>query len=178
MTDTDSRRGSPGKPPSVIVVGLGNPILGDDGVGWRVVDELEARLGDERVAGRSLPPVEIERLGVGGLRLMESLSGHDAAILVDAAAFPGRPSGEVRVGPFDELPDHGGGHLDNAHDATLTTALALGRRLGAELPARMEVVTIQARATDVFGEQLSPAVEAAVRVAVEAVLRLLRDITG
>jgi hydrogenase maturation protease len=174
MTAT-KRRAAPGLPPRVIVVGLGNPILGDDGVGWRVADALEARLGDEAAAGRPFPEVEIERLAVGGLRLMEYLSGHDAAIVVDAADFPGRPAGEVRVAPFDELPDHGGGHLDNAHDATLVTALALGRRLGAELPARIETVTIQAQAIDVFGEELSPAVEAAIPSAVEAVLKLLRE---
>jgi hydrogenase maturation protease len=178
MTGTHSRRGSPGSPPRVIVVGLGNPILGDDGVGWRVADELVARLENERAAGRPFPGVDVERLGVGGLRLMELLSGNDAAILVDAAEFPDRPAGEVRVSPLDELPDHGGGHLDNAHDATLVTALALGRRLGAELPARIDAVTVQATATDTFGEELSPPVEAAIPAAVEAVLRLLREIAG
>src|SRR5450830_182476 len=48
-----------------IVVGLGNPLLGDDGVGWRVADEVEGLLRAARNAGRSIPAVEIERLGVG-----------------------------------------------------------------------------------------------------------------
>jgi hydrogenase maturation protease len=178
MTDIDHRRGSPGTPPRVIVLGLGNPILGDDGVGCRVADEVAARLDAERTAGRPIERVDVESLGVGGLRLMETLTGYDAAILVDAAEFPGRPIGEVRACPFDDLPSHGGGHLDNAHDATLATALSFGRRLGAELPARIEAVTIQAVSMDVFAEELSPDVEAAVPAAVEEVMRLLREITG
>jgi len=151
-------------------VGLGNPILGDDGVGWRVAGEVEARLAARGAGGEG---VEVLCVGVGGLRLMELLTGYDSAILVDAAEFAGRPEGEVRVCPFDELEAGAAGHLDSAHDASLRTALDLGRGLGADLPRRIETVTIQARRTDVFSEELSPAVAAAVPRAVEAVLRLL-----
>jgi hydrogenase maturation protease len=157
-----------------IVIGLGNPLLGDDGVGWRVADEVEGRLHAARQAGREIPEVEIERLGVGGLRLMECLTGYDAAILVDAAEFPDRPTGEVRCCSFEELADYAAGHLDSAHDASLRTALDLGRRLGADLPTRIDTVTVQAHRTDEFSEELSPAVLAAVPAAAAAVVQLLR----
>jgi hydrogenase maturation protease len=152
---------------------MGNPVLGDDGVGWSVADEVQRRLTAAAAAGRAFPGVEVERLGVGGLRLMESLTGYDAAILVDAAEFPGRPGGEVRSCPLEDLVDHAACHLDSAHDASLRTALDLGRKLGASLPARIHAVTIQALHTDEFGEELSPAVAAAVPVAADAVMALL-----
>ena len=158
-----------------IVIGLGNPLLGDDGVGWRVADEVEDRLRAARQAGREIPGVEIERLGVGGLRLMECLTGYDAAILVDAAEFPNRPIGEVRSCCLDDLADYAAGHLDSAHDASLRTALDLGRRLGADLPARIDTVTVQAHRTDEFSEELSPAVLAAVPAAAAAVVGLLHS---
>ena len=88
---------APRRGPRTIVVGLGNPVLGDDGVGWRVADEVEGRLHAARECRTKIPDVEIERLGVGGLRLMECLTGYEAAILVDAAEFPG-PAG--RRGSF------------------------------------------------------------------------------
>jgi hydrogenase maturation protease len=156
-----------------IVIGLGNPILGDDGVGWRVVDEVETLVGAARDAGRPLPAVDVERLGVGGLRLMEYLTGYETAILVDAAEFPDRPIGEVRSCPFDELDDYAAGHLDSAHDASLKTALAFGRRLGAELPNTIQAVTVQAHRTDEFSEALSPEVAAAVPEAARAVMALI-----
>ncbi len=156
-----------------VVIGLGNPLLGDDGVGWRVADEVEGLLRAARNAGRSIPAVEIERLGVGGLRLMECLTGYEAAILVDAAELPDRPIAEVRSCCFDDLADFAAGHLDSAHDASLRTALALGRSLGAALPDRIEAVTIQVRSTDVFSEELSPEVADAVPIAVSAVMSLL-----
>jgi hydrogenase maturation protease len=160
-------------PARTIVVGLGNPVLGDDGVGWSVADEVERLLTTGASAGRTVPDVQVERLGVGGLRLMEFLTGFETAILIDAAEFPDRPVGEVRTCPLDELADHAAGHLDSAHDASLRTALALGRKLGANLPETIHVVTIQARSTDEFGETLSPEVAAAVPVASRAVVELL-----
>ncbi|MGZ6266279.1 MAG: hydrogenase maturation protease [Candidatus Limnocylindrales bacterium] len=165
-------------PPRTIVIGLGNPLLGDDGVGWRVADEVESRLHTARQAGREIPGVEIERLGVGGLRLMECLTGYDTAILVDAAEFPDRPCGEVRCCSFEDLADYAAGHLDSAHDASLRTALALGRRLGADLPERIETVTIQAQRTNEFSEDLSPAVLAAIPAAASAVVELLNEEAG
>lgn len=148
-------------------------MLGDDGVGWRVADEVEALVRAARLAGRPMPEIDIERLGVGGLRLMECLTGYEAAILVDAAEFPDRPIGEVRSCCFDDLADFAAGHLDSAHDASLRTALALGRRLGATLPTSIQAVTIQAHRTDEFSEELSPEVSAAVPAAAKAVVELL-----
>ena len=159
--------------PRVIVVGLGNPVLGDDGVGWRIADEVEAVLAATRASGGPVPPVEVERLGVGGLRLMEFLDGFDEAILVDAAEFPGRPLGEVRSCALDDIESYAAGHLDSAHDTSLVTALALGRQLGARLPTRIQTVTVQIHSSDEFSEHLTPAVEAAVPAAAAAVVALL-----
>jgi hydrogenase maturation protease len=157
--------------PRTIVIGLGNPLLGDDGVGWRVADRVEELLR-ANPAGYARG-VEIDRLGVGGLALMERLTGFDAAVFVDAAEFRDRPIGEVRTRSLAELEEYGPGHLDSAHDSSLAAALALGRRLGAHLPDRIEVVTIQVRSNDVFGDVLSPAVAAAVPAAVALVMDLL-----
>ncbi len=156
-----------------IVIGLGNPLLGDDGVGWRVADEVEGLLRTDRESGGQTPTVEIERLGVGGLRLMECLTGYESAILVDAAEFRDRPIGEVRSCSLGELEDYAAGHLDSTHDASLRTALALGRRLGASLPENIHAVMVQAHRTDEFSEELSPEVADAVPVAVSAVMSLL-----
>ncbi|MGZ6260732.1 MAG: hypothetical protein ACXWN5_07770, partial [Candidatus Limnocylindrales bacterium] len=58
----------------ILVVGLGNPLLGDDAVGWRVVEALEARLETGADHDR-VPSLELDRLAVGGLTLMERLVG-------------------------------------------------------------------------------------------------------
>ncbi len=163
--------GNRGRLPDVLVVGLGNPLLGDDGVGWRVVEDLERWLA-EAVDGDRLPPLELDRLAVGGLGLMERLVGWRRAVLVDALESGPDPPGTVTILPFERLPSRSG-HLDGAHDASLRAALDVGRALGAVLPTEIMVVAVRTEPVDMFGERLSPAVESAVPRAVDAVLSVL-----
>ncbi len=154
--------------PPMLVVGLGNPLLGDDGVGWVIVDELERRLA---VRGGS-PGVEIDRLSLGGLRLMERLLGYARVVIVDAFSGGGDPPGHVRLQPLSAVPDASAGHLGSAHDASLSTALAAARALGATVPEEVLVLTVGARSVMTFTEELTPEVAEAVGPAVERLLGL------
>ena len=160
---------------TVLVVGLGNPLLGDDGVGWRVVEALEARLGADRPATARGVPVEVDRLAVGGLTLMERLVGYRRAILVDALTGNDEPPGAVTCEPLSAAGARAASHLDSAHDAPLPAALAAGRSLGATLPRTITVVGIATAPCDTFEEALSAPVAAAVPAAVERVLEALRS---
>jgi hydrogenase maturation protease len=159
------------QPPS-LVVGLGNPILGDDGIGWRVADALERRLAANPGARLSVGRLEIDRQAVGGLALMERMVGYRCVVLVDAALDGGTP-GRVWTHPLAELDSSLAGHLDSAHDASLVAALDAGRALGGRLPADVSVVGVSVASVDRFDEDLSPAVAAAVEPAVDAILAVL-----
>ncbi len=165
MADHQAVDPAGGKRPAqkpTLVLGLGNPILRDDGVGWRVVE----------AAGRECPVdgVEFDTVALGGISLMERLIGYDRAILVDAAQTPGSAAGQVRRLTIDDLPTL---HADAIHDASLKAALALGRRLGARLPTDITIIAVEAADVLDFGDSLSPEVEAAVPAAVGLVLALL-----
>jgi hydrogenase maturation protease len=155
-----------------LVIGLGNPILGDDGVAWRVIEALEARLAVDGSLRDDCGAVELDRVAVGGLSLMERLVGYDRAILVDAVLGEGTP-GTVTVGPLVATTCRRASHLDSAHDAPLVEALSAGRALGARLPDDVTVVGVAVRRVDVFDERLSSLVKAAVAPAVDAVLAVL-----
>jgi Ni,Fe-hydrogenase maturation factor len=66
-------------------------------------------------------------------------------------------------------------HLDSTHDAPLPAAVEAGRVMGADLPADIDVVGIVIERGDVFGEELSDAVAAAVPVAAAKVVEALRE---
>ncbi|HEX5147966.1 MAG TPA: hydrogenase maturation protease [Candidatus Limnocylindrales bacterium] len=157
--------------PTTLVVGLGNPILGDDGVGWRVVEALGDRLADD-AARRAAGDVELDRVAVGGLSLMERLVGYDRVVLVDAVLGADRP-GTVSIGSLAETTCRLAGHLDSAHDVPLTEALSAGRALGAHLPDDITVIGVAVRRVDVFDEALSPEVGAALDTAVDGILTVL-----
>lgn len=159
---------STAEPPTAttIVLGIGNPILGDDGAGWRVVDALAQ-------ASPAADGVVFDCMAVGGLALMERLVGIGRAILVDAVLTGRDPAGTVRVLDLASLPAREASHLDAAHDVTLATALAAGRAMGAPLPAEVVIVTIEAAAVGEFSDHLTPAVEAAIQEAVQRVRALM-----
>jgi hydrogenase maturation protease len=149
-----------------ILIGLGNPILGDDGVGWKVIEQLQSHLqGEESVV--------LETASLGGLSLMERMIGYERAILVDALATGQGPAGSVRVIPLEALPNPSGGHSASAHDVSLSTALQIAQSMGLPVPRRVEVVAIETDQVYDFCEELSPAVAAAVPHACEKVLELL-----
>lgn len=152
----------------MIVIGLGNPILGDDGVGWRVAQALLALVGEAK-------EIEVDCLALGGLSLMERLVGYEQAIIVDAICTREAPVGSVSCFPLEELPDLCTGHTTAAHDVSLQTALKVGRAMGATLPEDIMVVAIEAEHVYDFCEALSPPVAAAVPQAVQQVLALLQE---
>lgn len=162
------------------MIGLGNPLPGDDAVGWRVVEELERRLEAGREArpdgATGLPPeiggraIDTDVLAVDGIGLMERLVGAPRAILVDAIETGAVPPGTVGCRRLSEIPIRAATHLDGTHDTPLPVAIAAGRALGVEIPDDILVVAIEAHRTDVFSSDLSPAVAAAVPRAVQAIL--------
>jgi hydrogenase maturation protease len=148
-----------------VVIGLGNPILGDDGVGWVVAEEVRKHLPPDL-------PVDVDCLSLGGISLMERLIGYQRAILIDAF-ISDQEEGSILVSKLEELPNYSAFHLTSAHDMSLQNALEMGRRLGADLPAETIVVGVSARHVYDFSEELSPPVEAAVPKTTAIVVELL-----
>ena len=172
-------------PPHTLVLGLGNPILGDDGVGWRVVEAAQEawqrtvderqKTNDETASSFVLRPssaIEFDFVSLGGLALMERLVGCDRAILVDAIQTRDGVPGAIYRLTLDDLPTV---HADAVHDASLKAALAVGQQLGATLPQEIVVIGIEAINLWDFSESLSPQVAASVPRAAEMVLDELAD---
>jgi len=149
-----------------IVIGLGNPILGDDGVGWWVIEELQKR---------ALPSTstDFECLSLGGIGLMEQLIGYDRAILIDAFVPNAEDAGTILIRHLNDLPDYSAFHITSAHDTSLQHALELGKAMGAHLPDDLTVIGIAIHQIRDFGEKLSPPVMEAVPEAAQIALNLL-----
>lgn len=159
-----------------LVLGLGNPILGDDGVGWHIADQVRQQLGDPGQPHRlQCGEVEVDCLARGGLSLMERLIGYERVILLDAITLGQGPPGSVYRFRLEELSDPGAGHLSSAHDASLQTALCLGRTMGVSLPEQVTVVAVEAQSVYDFAEELTPPIAAAVPRAVQVVMEALEE---
>lgn len=147
-----------------LILGLGNPLITDDSVGLRVAAELRGRLADRK-------DVEVDEDYWGGLRLMERMVGYDRAIVIDAIQT-GAPPGTIHHLRVSSMPTQ---RSASAHDVNLPTALALGRQAGEKLPADEDILLVGIEADDIltFGEECTPPVQAAIPLAVAAVLEAL-----
>jgi hydrogenase maturation protease len=152
-----------------LIAGLGNPILGDDGVGWVVARQLAESLGS------SNPSVKVESFALAGISLMEQMVGFDRVILIDSLNTGKYIQGEVVTFTLDSLVDLTFGHSASAHDLSLKKALEMGRYLDADLPDDKDVYIIAIEAQHVFEfcETLTPEIEAAVPLAVLEALKVL-----
>jgi hydrogenase maturation protease len=153
-----------------IVIGLGNPILTDDGVGVKVAYEVAAQFGEQ------IPPnLTITEASVGGMRLMELLEGYDRAIIVDAIQTKnGHQPGTIFTLDLDDLremtPTQ---HSASAHDTSLVTALEAGKQLGMKLPNEITIFAVEVTNILDFSEQPTPPVAAAIPKVTEMVLEIL-----
>jgi hydrogenase maturation protease len=145
--------------PQVLVLGLGNPLRGDDGVGPRVIEELNRRGLPEGVTALDG--------GTDGFDLLHVLAGWERAIIVDAADVGREPGQYVRFTPEEaRLVESADGF--SLHNAGLAEVLALAKAVGQPLP---ELVIFGVQPEKIgWGEGLSPAVEAALPDIVNAVL--------
>jgi len=117
-----------------VVIGMGNTVLTDDGVGVYTVRNLS---GCSRRAD-----VEIIETDAVGMNLMEMLAGFERAIIVDAIQLDGEDPGTIfRLRPDDLRTTP---RLSSSHDIDIVTALELGRRLGLEMPEEVLIFAVQA----------------------------------
>jgi hydrogenase maturation protease len=152
-----------------LVLGLGNPILTDDGVGVRVAEAVRAALPPDT-------PIEVCEVSVGGLRLMERMLGYERVILVDALQPGDGLPGTVRRLTYDDLtamsPTQ---HAANAHDTSLVTALEAASRMGMPVPREIIIYGIGVQDVLNFSDRPTPAVAAAIPVVTAAVLDELAE---
>lgn len=134
-----------------LILGVGNPVLSDDGVGIHV-----ARILRER----ELPGVHVEELAASGLELLDVVLGYDKVVIVDAIKTESGVPGEYYV--LEEKNFERSVHGASPHGVNIATALALGRKI---VPDRMpkQVVFIAVEADDLVNvsEELTERVRAA-----------------
>ena len=142
-----------------IVLGIGNPILGDDGVGINVARKLKRCIHG--------PEIKIMEASAGGMGIVETILGYDRAILIDAIKKDGK-MGEVKRFSVEDFSIHS----CNPHDVNLSTALKIIEKMGAGIPDIVIVGIIVGKSS--FGEKMSATIAEAVPRAVEMTMAELQ----
>ena len=147
-----------------LVLGMGNPILRDDRIGLRVIEELEGLFFDSDVTLRTST--------LAGMNLLECLMGFDRVILVDGIQTGGEPGSVYRLSPQDFIARN---ELPHLHNIDFFRALMLARGLIPDMPNDVVIIGIEVKDVSTFGEDLTPQVERSVPQAVGQILQIVKE---
>ncbi|MHA1991126.1 MAG: hydrogenase maturation protease [Candidatus Hodarchaeales archaeon] len=132
----------------ILVLGLGNPILSDDGVGFVLVDELQKIITNQNIV--------FEKISLAGMEVLETMLDYDKVILLDSIQLGDEP-GKVHLLTEDDI------HLtqhSSTHDLGFKTVLDLGKQYYADrMPKQLLIYGIEAKDVVTFSESLTPEVK-------------------
>jgi len=125
-----------------LLLGIGNPLLTDDGIGIVAAREI---------AGRKLPGVDVEEATASGIEVMEMMLDYEKVVVVDAIFLPEHEPGEIMRLKEEDFSHTV--HGSSPHGVNISTAIALGRQTSPErMPKEIVFIAMQAEDVSTFGE--------------------------
>ena len=119
------------------IMGFGNPVRSDDGIGCYVIDELKSQLGERT-------DITVLDMGTSAFEVLYQLKGHHKILIVDAVVNTGEPVGTLYKVPAAEVlraPDHD--PMVFLHSLKWDQALSYAKKmLGEEYPEDIQVYLI------------------------------------
>lgn len=152
-----------------LVLGLGNELYGDDGIGIQVIRLLKKEA--KEVATAEFQNVDLEECSLSGLALLDVIVGYDRLILIDTVKRESPRPGRIQVlGEADIRAVPG----PSPHYVSVPQAVEIGRSLGLHMPSRIQVVAVEAKNIHSLGEKLSEEMEKNLPAIAETVKEVLK----
>jgi len=147
----------------ILVLGLGNELLSDDGVGILTARRLRVELGGQ---------ADVVESSLSGISLIELFAGHQKAVVIDAVRTGRHPVGSLLEFTPDDL-----GHVlaPSPHYSGLPEILALARQLEVEFPEEIKIYAVETADVTTIGGSLSEPVAAAIGPLTERVVTQVRQ---
>lgn len=149
----------------VLVMGIGNTLLQDDGVGVHVTELF-------RSTQQADPNVEVLDGGTIGLSLLPEIEDADAVVIVDASEIGERP-GTMRIFRNEEIDRQLSGKKRSVHEVALYDLFSAAAIRGRS-PGERVLIAIQPASTE-WGLEPTPEVKAAIPEACDALTSLTRE---
>lgn len=133
------------KEKSVIVVGLGNKVLGDDGIGVRLTNDLEMMMKPDEITFLTSEN--------GGLEMIDLLRDHHKAFIIDGIRTPDGNPGDIYF--MDSRDFMETLHISSWHDVDFRTALKLAGKIDMRMPEKISIIAVEIMEDRVFSETLT-----------------------
>ncbi len=142
-----------------LLLGMGNPILSDDGVGLVLAERLQKRIRGADVAANAMI----------GFDLLEQVIGYDKVFIIDAMSSPDGHIGDLKI--ITETGGLGSLHLFSSHGLNFFDLMELGKRCGCHVPGLIAVYGIEIGKGASFGMGLTTALNERMARLEEAIIR-------
>ncbi|NIO00825.1 MAG: hydrogenase maturation protease [Candidatus Latescibacteria bacterium] len=152
----------------ILVLGLGNPILSDDGVGIFAVRQAASLFQNQRVT--------FEECSLAGFGFLDRITGYDKLIIADAVQWQRSPPGTIITLGLDDLEDEP--HLRNFHTLSLAGTLRLADEMSVQRPQEIVIFAVEAADCSTFSEQCTPEVQPAVLKIAEMIVDQIKKWLG
>ena len=146
-----------------LILGLGNDILSDDGIGPRLIIDL-AEIFIE-------PDLHFKASLGGGLQIAEEIRNYQRVLFIDAIKTINGSPGDVYYltpGRFKETL-----HICGIHDIDFLTALRLGEKLLPGFPSDLHIIAIEIQECRIFGDELTPLLKEKYNEILQKVINLI-----
>jgi hydrogenase maturation protease len=133
----------------ILIHGIGNEILTDDGIGPSLVKKLKGNLSNK--------DIDFETAFVGGLELLEYIQGYQTVIFIDAIRTrDGIPGTVYQLSPENFNTTI---HLSSIHDVSFLTSIALGKKLGLDMPQYIYIIAVEIVEDRIFDDNFSSQIQ-------------------
>ncbi|EQB62467.1 MAG: hypothetical protein RBG1_1C00001G0046 [candidate division Zixibacteria bacterium RBG-1] len=149
----------------ILVLGLGNPILSDDGVGIYAVRQASSLFIH--------PQVEYQESSLAGFGFIDTITGFEKVIIVDSINWQKNPPGTISVIKTKDLTNHP--YLRNFHNLSLSGTLALADQLGIPRPKEILIFAVEVQDYSTFSEKCTPEVEASIPKVVQMIIEQVKS---
>ena len=132
---------------NTLILGIGNPILTDDGVGIKIAQKLK----EEKVK------LEVIETSEAGITLLDLVANYDKLIILDSIETEkGKPGDLYKLELEDLKPSK---DFSSSHGIGIATAFELGQRLGYKMPKYISIYAVEIKENSTFGEECTEEVE-------------------
>jgi hydrogenase maturation protease len=156
-----------------LVLGLGNELYGDDGVGIHVVRELRKEFESAKKRRGKPRNIDFEECSLSGLALLEVIVGYDTLVIVDTIKKANPSTGRIHLLEEKDLRYIPG---PSPHYISVPQTLEIGRKLQLKVPSRVKVVAVEAKNMYNLGEGLTEEMKKAVPTIAKKIKNILARI--
>ena len=148
----------------ILVLGIGNEILQDDGIGPKLAKKLKEKFPN--------PDIKYETTWMGGLDILEFIQGYQTVIFIDAIKTKdGIPGAVYQFTPSDFKETL---HLSSLHDVSFLTAIEMGKKIGLNIPENIHIIAIEIVEDKIFGESFTTKIQEKYQEIFESVVNFIQ----